>query len=93
MPGTEGWCIDFKQIRYKHSTEGKCAPSRHLVIKDTGVRRTDIRLKAAVKHSNLTPIHVERLNVLVRDTGTEAGLLERDADRSHCWLRGQAGQV
>jgi hypothetical protein len=67
--------------------------TRHLVVKDTRVRSADIGLEALVKHSDLGPVRVEGLNVFVRDTRAETGLLERDTDGTHGGLRGETGEV
>lgn len=69
------------------------SPSRHFVIEDTRVRSTDVRLETAVQDSDLTPVHIERLDVLMGDTGTETGLLQRRAHGTHCGLGRQTGQV
>lgn len=63
------------------------------MVEDTRVGCTNIGLEALVKLSNLGPVLVERLNVLVRDTSTQTGLLKSTADGTHGGLRGETGEV
>lgn len=65
----------------------------HLVVKDTRIGSADIGLEALVELSDLGPILVERLDVLVRDTSTQTGLLESTADGTHGRLRCETGKV
>lgn len=64
--------------------------SGHLMVEDTRVGRSDVGLEALVELSDLGPVLVETLNVLVRDSGTEVGLLERGADGTHGGLGRQS---
>lgn len=65
----------------------------HLVVKDTRVGSADVGLEALVELPDLSPVLVERLDVLVRDTSTQTGLLESTADGTHGRLRGETGKV
>lgn len=47
----------------------------------------DVGVKAAVERANGRPVEVEGLDVLVRDTSSEVGLLESRADGTHRRLR------
>lgn len=67
--------------------------TRHLVVEDTRVGSTNVGLEALVKLSNLGPVLVERLNVLIRDTSTQTGLLKSTADGTHGGLRGETREV
>jgi hypothetical protein len=68
------------------------SPSGHFVVKDTRVGSSDVGLEALVQLSNLRPIGVESLDVLVRDTSTQSGLLKSGTDGTHSGLRCKTGQ-
>jgi len=57
------------------------------VIEDTRVGAPDVGIEALVKSSNVRPVKVESLDVLVRDSGSELGLFKSGADSSHRRLR------
>lgn len=65
----------------------------HLVVKDTRIGGSDVGLEGGVEDSDLRPVGVESLDVLVRDTGAETGLLESGNDGSHGGLRGETREV
>ena len=53
------------------------------MIEDTGVGRAYVRLEAAVERADLSPVRVERLNVVVANPGAQVALLKRAADGTH----------
>jgi hypothetical protein len=63
--------------------------SGHLMVKHTRVGRANVGLETAIQQSDLAPVLVQRLYVVVADTSSEVSLLERHAHCTHGRLRGQ----
>ena len=63
------------------------------MIEDTRVCGANVGLEAGVEHTDLTPVKVESLNILISDTSAETGLLKSRANGSHWWLRGETGHT
>lgn len=89
-PRTSSWCTVLRASRGRRhqsrSCWGTCVSRKtaRLKRKDSPL---DVGVKAAVERANGRPVEVEGLDVLVRDTSSEVGLLESRADGTHRRLR------
>ena len=55
----------------------------------TRIRSPNIRLEAAIELSDLCPVQIQSLNIIISDTSAKVSLLERGAYSTHGWLRSQ----
>lgn len=63
------------------------------MVEDGRVRGTNVGFKAAVEETNLTPVAVKSLDIVVADASSEVSLFESHADGTHGRLGRKAGHA
>ena len=63
------------------------------MVEDRRVRSTNVGLEAAVEETNLAPVAVKSLDIVVADASSEVSLLESHANGAHGRLRRKTGHA